>query len=195
MGRESLMPIDQALAIMGLTELPKSVEEYRKIRNHKLMTINAETHGELMSDTLLMISFNSASESIRHHIKNPTPPPRPPPSQDQGEEEPFNPFDPRTWPQTQETREYITWKWVNAKKGRNTGLYQVGIAKASQLRWPNDTDQWPVKIKLLDDNTTTIYTMTEHNKRYAVYERRKVSGSNKGPIHVLNDAGTTMSRH
>jgi hypothetical protein len=79
MGRESLMPIDQALAIMGLTELPKSVEEYRKIRNHKLMTINAETHGELMSDTLLMISFNSASESIRHHIKNPPPPPRAPP--------------------------------------------------------------------------------------------------------------------
>jgi hypothetical protein len=71
----------------------------------------------------------------------------------------------------------------------------VGIAKASQLRWPNDTDKWPRKIKLFDQDAIAIYTMTEHNKRYALYERRKTAGSNKGPIHVLNDAGPTMSRH
>jgi len=193
MEQESHMPLDQALTIMGLTELPASIEEYKKLRNDKLMAINRETHGELMSNTQLMTEFNDACQSVKHRINNP---PIPSPEvQEQEHDEPFNPFDPRTWPDTQETREYITWKWVNPKKGQDAKPYQVGIAKASKLRWPNNTDEWPAKLKLLDEDTISIYTMAEHNKRCAIYKRKKPTRSSKGPIHILNDAGPTMSRH
>ncbi len=190
MGQESLMPIHQALAIMGLTRLPESIEEYTMIRNQVLMAINRETHGELMSNTELMISLNHASESIRFYISNP---PSPAPLE-QGPDEPFNPFDPRTWPDTQETRDYIIWKWTYPKQGQNIEPFQIGIAKASKLRWPNETDKWPAKVKLMEEQTIIIYTMIEHNKRYAVYDRKKPGRSSKGPIHILNDAGATLSR-
>jgi hypothetical protein len=188
MGSDSLMPIDQALTIMGLSELPNSIAEFKKNRNQKLMAMNREMRGELMSATTLMVEINNASESIRYAINNhPSP-----------QEQWFNPFDPRTWPDTQETREYITWKWVNGKKGHNVQLHQIGIAKASVLRWPNSTEKWPLRIKvLIDDDVMTIYAMAECNKRCAIYKREnrgKSDRSNKGPIHILNDAGPTLSR-
>jgi hypothetical protein len=39
MGDESLMPIDQALAFMGLGSLPESIDEFKKVRNNKLMAL------------------------------------------------------------------------------------------------------------------------------------------------------------